>query len=190
MYVCLSGCACVCSCMCLCRQGISAVTKGSFVCDPAVATLPTTINTFVGSGFSALNDGTGTGASFVRPTAVAYELRTGFLWVGDYDAHVIRKVSPFGVVTTVAGNTTAGWADGRGTQVMFNLPWSIFFEPSTGNAFIADFMNNRIRKITPDGNVTTAYGRYIVEHTFRHRQPCLSVLFTLVSTQTFSGPLS
>jgi hypothetical protein len=65
-----------------------------------------------------------------------------------------------------AGNASAGWADGRGTQVMFNTPYSITFEPSTGNAFIADHLNYRVRKVTPDGNVTTAYGRYssILQH--------------------------
>jgi sugar lactone lactonase YvrE len=80
----------------------------------------------------------------------------GTVYVTDAGTDRIRKVSPDGTVTTIAGSSP-GFADGRGTAARFNDPEGLAVDPA-GNLYVADAGNHRIRKITPDGTVTTIAG--------------------------------
>lgn len=76
----------------------------------------------------------------------------------------IDKVSPDGVVTRYAGNEGRGFADGPGNRAYFNLPRKLAFD-ATGNLYVADFGNLRIRKIGPDRTVKTIAGNGILGYT-------------------------
>jgi len=116
------------------------------------------INTLAGNGSSGYTDATGTAARFQYPSAVAVYQATGDIYVADGNNSVIRKITPVGVVTTVAGNGTAGYADGTGTAAQFNRPWGLTINQTTGDIYVADTENHRIRKITSGGVVTTVAG--------------------------------
>jgi len=80
---------------------------------------------------------------------------SGNLWIADTQNHVIRKIAPDGRVTTVAGMPgLAGFVNGAGTAARFNQPRGIAVD-HTGVVYVSDYNNNSIRKITPDGTVST-----------------------------------
>ena len=114
------------------------------------------VTTLAGSGSQAFADGTGTGASFDFPRGVAVD-SSGNVIVADMNNHRIRKVTPGGVVNTLAGSGTGGFSDGTGAGASFNLPRGVALD-SSGNAIIADLGNQRIRKVSPGGVVTTLAG--------------------------------
>ncbi len=115
-----------------------------------------TVSTLAGSGTSGTADGTGTAAQFTQPRSVAVD-GSGNVYVCDYNNNDIRKITPAGVVTTVAGNGYAGYVDGTGTQAQFDAPTAIAVDGS-GNLYVADLSNERIRKITAAGVVSTLAG--------------------------------
>jgi hypothetical protein len=78
----------------------------------------------------------------------------GNIYAPDPQANVIRKVSPTGVVTTFAGSGKLGYADGKGRAATFGTPEGVVVD-SSDNVFITDCYYKLIRKITPDGTVTT-----------------------------------
>ena len=83
---------------------------------------------------------------------------TGNVYVADSGNHTIRKITPAGVVTTLAGLAgNFGSADGTGSDARFQDPSSVAVD-SAGNVYVADFGNHTIRKITPAGVVTTLAG--------------------------------
>jgi sugar lactone lactonase YvrE len=114
------------------------------------------VSTFAGSGTSGFADGTGTAAQFNSPFDVAVDV-AGNVYVADTYNFRIRKITPAGVVTTLAGNSNYGYADGGGAAALFYIPKGLVVDPS-GNVYVADENNQRIRKITPTGTVTTLAG--------------------------------
>jgi len=106
--------------------------------------------------FGILN-GVGTNAYFNLPASVAVDNK-GNVYVADTLNHIIRKITPARVVTTLAGLAgVAGSADGTKTTARFNAPTGVAVD-SAGNVFVADTYNNTIRKVTPAGVVTTVGG--------------------------------
>ena len=102
-------------------------------------------------------DGTGTAASFNQPLGAAID-SAGNIYVSDADNGTIRKVTPAGVVTTLAGLAGSfGNVDGTGSAARFTRPAGIVADAS-GNLYVADTGQNVIRKVTPAGVVTTFAG--------------------------------
>ena len=114
------------------------------------------VTTLAGSGTEGEIDGSGAGASFNYPRKVSVDA-AGNVYVADTFNYKIRKITPAGVVTTWAGSGIAGATDGIGTAASFNNPTSIAVD-ATGNVYVADYYNNKIRKITAAGVVTTLAG--------------------------------
>ena len=115
-----------------------------------------TVSTFAGTGVPGSADGTDT-ATFNSPLGVTID-QSGNLYVADYGNDLIRKITPAGVVSTIAGKPgVSGAADGLDTAARFDLPESVAVDVS-GNIYVADNGNNEIRKITPSGQVSTLAG--------------------------------
>lgn len=114
------------------------------------------VTTFAGSGVAGLLDGTGTAAKFNQPYGITID-GSGNFYVADRLNHAIRKITPAGVVTTVAGNGNNGATNGTGAAATFWEPLNLAVDAS-GNIFVADYRNYVIRKITPAGVVTTFAG--------------------------------
>lgn len=115
---------------------------------------PLTVTTLAGSTQKGYADGSS--ARFNAPTGVAVD-GSGFVYVADSQNHSIRKISPSGITTTLAGDGTKGNKNGNGFSAQFNTPWSLALD-AAGNVFVADLGNQSIRKITPTGDVTTLAG--------------------------------
>jgi sugar lactone lactonase YvrE len=103
------------------------------------------------------NDGLGSAAQFNSPRGVAVDAN-GNLFVADHNNHTIRKVSPEGMVTTLAGVAgVPGTNDGVGNAARFRNPRRATADKS-GNVYVVDSGNHTIRKIAPSGMVTTIAG--------------------------------
>ena len=111
------------------------------------------VSTFAGSGQPGRSDGSGAAASFNSPFGIAIDAN-GNLYVADSGNNLVRKITPDGAVTTIAGSGSRGANDGAGTAASFNTPAGIAVDKS-GNIYVADENNNLIRKITQAGAVTT-----------------------------------
>jgi sugar lactone lactonase YvrE len=114
------------------------------------------VTTLAGSGAYGYLDATGTAAQFRRPKDAAVD-GAGNVYVVDGGNNRVRKITPAGVVTTLAGNGEQGTLDGNGTAAKLNTPISLTVD-SAGNIYFAEFYGSRIRKITPAGDVSTLAG--------------------------------
>ncbi|PLC07315.1 hypothetical protein CY658_10160 [Variovorax sp. RO1] len=114
------------------------------------------VSLVAGNGTKTTTDGNGAGATFNAPTSVAVDA-AGNLYVLEYDGGVVRKINPAGDVITLAGSSPRGFANGTGTAAKFGRGYNIAIDAS-GNLYVADSENHRIRMITPAGVVTTLAG--------------------------------
>lgn len=116
------------------------------------------VTTYAGAlGVSGAQNGTGTAARFAGPLGITID-GAGNLYVGDRANHLIQKITPSRVVTTLAGQAgVTGCTNGSGTTATFNAPWGVAIGAS-GNLYVSDRYNNAIREITPDGVVSTLAG--------------------------------
>jgi RHS repeat-associated protein len=115
-----------------------------------------TVSTFAGNGTPGSGNGTGTSATFYHPVGMCIDA-AGNIYVADEDNNMIRKMTPAGVVTTIAGQTGSGYVDGASSVAKFNLPCGVAVDAS-GNVYVADYNNNVIRKVTAAGTVSTFAG--------------------------------
>jgi len=117
------------------------------------------VSTLAGTpGVRGSSDGTGPDAQFINPVGIAAD-STGNVFVADKINLTVRKISPAGAVTTVAGVPgDRGTADGsRNVARLFILGGAAL--DRSGNLYVAEWVNNTIRKIAPDGTVTTIAGQ-------------------------------
>ncbi|MBO9540923.1 hypothetical protein J7643_10070 [bacterium] len=121
--------------------------------------VPYLTSTFAGkSGTWGTLDGTGAAARFNAPGYVAVDA-TGNLFAADYGNSTIRKITPAGVVSTLAGTALAtGSVDATGAAARFNRPYGIAID-AAGTLYVADTENHTIRKISPSGDVSTLAGQ-------------------------------
>jgi sugar lactone lactonase YvrE len=114
------------------------------------------VSTLAGSGSIGSADGMGAMGSFRYPNSVAID-SNGNVYVADRSNHKIRKITSTGVVSTIAGDGSIGAVDGAGLAASFSFPEGIAVD-SNGNIYVADSENDKIRKITSTGLVTTLAG--------------------------------
>ncbi len=107
-------------------------------------------------GLEGNREGIGAAAAFNTPSGIALD-KQGNVYVADTGNHAIRKIAADGTVSTLAGSGVAGFADGQGAQAQFNGPVGVAVDEE-GVVYVADTYNDRIRKIAPDGSVTTLAG--------------------------------
>ncbi|MEO8426498.1 MAG: FG-GAP-like repeat-containing protein [Verrucomicrobiota bacterium] len=115
------------------------------------------VSTFVGNGTPGYTDGRGTSARLNRPGGLAID-RNGNFFVTDWGNQRIRKITPDGSVTTLAGSGQPGFVDGPASIAQFNEPDGITVDQD-GNVFITEHSNHAVRKIARDGTVTTIAGK-------------------------------
>jgi sugar lactone lactonase YvrE len=126
------------------------------------------ITTVAGGGEPADGVGDGgpaTAAQLYFPEGLAIDL-SGNLYIAEYgdpqiedSGHRVRKVSPDGIITTVVGNGKAGFSGdgGKATEALVNGPIALAVD-TAGNLFISDWGNYRVRKVSPEGIITTVAG--------------------------------
>lgn len=126
------------------------------VLDPAT----NTITIYAGSGAATYSgDGAAAiGAQLNYPQSVSID-GAGNIYIADCWQHRIRKVSTTGIITTVAGDGTGSYGGdgGAATAAQLNKPQGVATD-DTGNLYIADYLNNRIRKVDLAGNISTIAG--------------------------------
>jgi DNA-binding beta-propeller fold protein YncE len=131
---------------------------------PLILSLPAMgqwgISDYAGDGVPALRDARCDSAQFNGPVGIAVANTSRLtLFVTDALNNCIRKIDDLCTVTTFAGGEAPGYADGKGAAAMFNQPWDIFCD-SDNTLFVTDFNNQVIRRIAPDGTVTTLAGKH------------------------------
>ncbi len=114
-----------------------------------------TVTTLAGST-SGYANGTGTAAQFSQPYDLAVDAG-GNVYVIDTGNHRVRKITPAGEVTSIAGNGVNGDADGTGEAAQFYYPYGIAID-SHGDLFVADTFNQKVKKVTQAGVSTTYAG--------------------------------
>lgn len=122
------------------------------------------VTTLAGSGIAGYQDGSGDSARFCFPRGLAVD-DSGNVYVSDSWNHRIRKISPSGMVTTLAGGgsitgvgSSGTWRDGPDTTARFYTPAGLFYLRTSSCLLVADAYNHRIRRIELNGRVTTLMG--------------------------------
>lgn len=115
------------------------------------------VTTLAGTGVAGLKDGDCSTAKFNKPKGIAMDSNGEYCIVADTGNHCIRRVSPSGLVVTVAGKTECGFVDGEMSTARFHYPMGVSVD-AEGRYIVADAANNRIRMVTPRGLVSTIVG--------------------------------
>ena len=140
---------------CVISNSVGTVTTLPAVLVVANSLVVTTLAGQAGANGSA--DGTGNAARFNNPADLTAD-SSGNIYVADANNNTIRKITPAGVVATVAGQAgVSGSAGGTGSAARFNSPSDAAVD-SAGNLYVSDSLNHTIRKITPAGVVSTIAG--------------------------------
>jgi DNA-binding beta-propeller fold protein YncE len=120
-----------------------------------------TIRTLAGNGERGLagDGGPSEAARLSRPYRVRLDHATGDLYIADTENHLVRKIDPQGIITRVAGTGESGFGGdgGAATAALLDTPLDARVGPD-GAVYIADARNNRIRRVSPDGIITTVAG--------------------------------
>lgn len=114
------------------------------------------VSTTLAGAVEGYAEGLGKAASFNTPSGLAVDW-AGNLYVADTGNNAIRKITPDGKVSTLAGDGLAGDRDGRGAAARFNGPIGVAVD-GDGVVYVTDTYNDRIRRIAPNGDVTTIAG--------------------------------
>lgn len=114
------------------------------------------VSTYAGTGSPGYVNGDTSLAQFNKPFGICLD-QEGNLYLADAYNHCIRKISSDGIVSTYAGTGQAGYQDGNASEARFNQPINICLDEA-GNMYVSDFINQRIRKISSDMEVTTIAG--------------------------------
>jgi uncharacterized protein (TIGR03437 family) len=113
-----------------------------------------------GTGFAgdAPENATATTARLNTPTHLIFDA-AGNLLIADQGNHKVRRITPAGIITTLAGTGAAGFSgdDGPAAAARLNQPNALALDPA-GNLYIADMGNHRVRRVAPDGTITTVAG--------------------------------
>ena len=115
------------------------------------------VSTYAGNGRIGSVNGIKDSATFSNLMGLAVDSGNN-IYVADSRNNLIRKISAEGTVSTVAGSGKTGTADGKGAGASFFFPTAVAVD-AHGVVYVADTQNSLIRRITPDGAVTTIAGR-------------------------------
>jgi uncharacterized protein (TIGR03437 family) len=146
------------------------------------------ISTIAGNGAAGFggDGGAATSAQLRSPQGIAVDA-SGNVYVADTQNARVRKISN-GTINTVAGNGTAGYGGDGGTaaSAQLNIPAGLAVD-GVGNLYIADFSNNRIRKVTSGGVITTFAGNGLAGYTGDGGAATNAQLSTPVGVATDAG---
>lgn len=133
-------------------MGSASVTTVSVVCRAS----QWAVSTLAGTGAAGAIDGAAHSATFDAPFGVAVDV-AGNLYVADGNNLKIRKITPSGAVTTLAGSGGSGHSDGIGAEASFSGPYAVAVD-SNGNVYVAEPSTHTIRRVDANGVVTTLAG--------------------------------
>lgn len=117
-----------------------------------------TVITLAGDGRPGLLDGPALEARFHTPSGVIVDPKDGSLYIADMGNNSIRKLTPNGLVITLAGAKRYGHVDGKGLEARFSIPYGVDLD-AQGNLWIADWGNESVRVLYLDGRVETVAGK-------------------------------
>ncbi len=143
---------------------LSVIASTLLVCNNADGQ---TISTIAGTGVAGTSGdgGPATAAQFRNPLSGKFDA-SGNMYIVEYNSHRIRKIDASGVITTIAGAGGASFSGdgGAATAATFNNPIALAIDTS-GNIYVSDRNNNRIRKISTSGVITTVAGTGTASYT-------------------------
>jgi hypothetical protein len=114
------------------------------------------LTTLAGTGAATWSDGTGTAAAFSSPRGITLDPVARVLYVADTGNHRIRSLAlGTSQVTTIAGGSSVGWAEGTGAAAWFYSPYDVEYDAAQGRLLVADYNNFRVRAIALAGGVYT-----------------------------------
>ncbi len=129
-----------------------------------------TITTVAGTGAAGFagDNGPAASARLNNPSGVALD-SAGNLYIADFNNHRVRRVDPSGIITTVAGNGSIGYAGDNGPAISarLNYPSGVAVD-TKGNLYIADLYNQRVRKVDSNGIITTSAGNGTIAYAGDH----------------------